>query len=217
VTRGAITFDGIDVGDIAPAELRRRIRATFQDFMTYELAAADNIAVGDITAADITADAGRPALEAAATWAGIDGTLRALPNGYDTMLSRTFSDGPDQVGPDRTDPVGVVLSGGQWQRLALARAVLRRSVDLLILDEPSSGLDARAEHEVHRRLAGLRRGRTSLLISHRLNTVRDADVIVVLEAGAVVEQGDHDSLMAAGGAYAEMFRLQAAGFAEVAP
>ncbi|GAA3925595.1 ABC transporter ATP-binding protein [Actinoplanes auranticolor] len=207
VTRGAITWDGVDIGDIAPAELRRRIRATFQDFMTYELAAADNIAAGDITA-----QADRPALEAAATWAGIDRTLTALPNGYDTMLSRTFSDGAD-----RADPAGVLLSGGQWQRLALARAVLRRSADLLILDEPSSGLDAHAEHEVHHRLAELRRGRTSLLISHRLNTVRDADVIVVLAAGAVVEQGDHDSLMAAGGPYAEMFRLQAAGFAEVVP
>jgi ATP-binding cassette subfamily B protein len=108
----------------------------------------------------------------------------------------------------------VVLSGGQWQRLALARAVLRTSADLLILDEPSSGLDVRAEHEIHRRLSELRRGRTSLLISHRLNTVRDADTIVVLCDGAVAEHGDHAALMAAGGVYAGLFRLQAAGFAD---
>lgn len=210
VTRGAITWDGIDIKDIDPAELRRRIRATFQDFMTYELSAADNIAIGDISAGD-----DRPAHEAAATWAGIDETLAALPKGYDTLLSRTFSDGTDPVTQEAA--VGVVLSGGQWQRLALARAVLRRSADLLILDEPSSGLDVRAEHEIHRRLAELRRGRTSLIISHRLNTVREADAIVVLHAGTVIERGDHGSLMAANGAYAEMFRLQAAGFAETAP
>jgi ATP-binding cassette subfamily B protein len=207
VTSGAITWDGVDLKDIDPAELRRRIRATFQDFMTYELSAADNIAIGDISAAD-----DRPALEAAATWAGIDDRLAALPRGYDTLLSRTFSDRTDAAAPEPA--VGVVLSGGQWQRLALARAVLRSSADLLILDEPSSGLDVRAEHEIHRRLTGLRRGRTSLLVSHRLNTVRDADVIVVLQDGAVIERGQHDSLMAAGGAYAEMFRLQAAGFGE---
>ena len=206
-TRGSITWDGVAIDDIDPAELRRRIRATFQDFMTYELSAADNIAIGDIAAAD-----DRPALAAAATWAGIDERLAALPRGYDTLLSRTFSDGTDAAAHEPT--AGVVLSGGQWQRLALARAVLRPSADLLILDEPSAGLDVRAEHEIHRRLAELRRGRTSLIISHRLNTVRDADLIVVLRDGAVVERGDHDSLMAGDGAYAELFRLQAAGFSQ---
>ena len=208
-TRGRITWDGVDLADIEPAALRRRIRATFQDFMTYELSAADNIAVGDI-------DAGhdRPALAGAAEWAGIGDTLTGLPKGYDTLLSRTFSDGARDTEHQPTP--GVVLSGGQWQRLALARAVLRASADLLILDEPSSGLDVRAEHEIHRRLAELRDGRTSLLISHRLNTVRDADVIVVLRDGVVAERGDHGALMAAGGVYAELFRLQAAGFAEEA-
>ncbi|MFC7480936.1 ATP-binding cassette domain-containing protein [Luedemannella flava] len=210
VSRGTIRWDGIDISDIPPAELRQRIRATFQDFMTYEFSAADNLAVGDIAAGGE-----RRSLEAAAAWAGMADTLAALPKGYDTLLSRTFSDGTDLT----TDgaEVGVLLSGGQWQRLALARAVLRRSVDLLILDEPSSGLDVRAEHEIHRRLVDLRQGRTSLLISHRLNTVRDADIIVVLESGVVVERGDHDGLMAADGTYAAMFRLQAAGFAETAP
>ncbi|GAA4957778.1 ABC transporter ATP-binding protein [Actinoplanes utahensis] len=208
-TRGRITWDGVDLADIEPAELRRRIRATFQDFMTYELSAADNIAVGDI---DGRHD--RPAVARAADWAGIGETLAGLPNGYDTLLSRTFSDGARDA--ERRPTPGVVLSGGQWQRLALARAVLRASADLLILDEPSSGLDVRAEHEIHRRLAELRDGRTSLLISHRLNTVRDADVIVVLRDGVVAERGDHAALMAAGGVYAELFRLQAAGFAEEA-
>jgi ATP-binding cassette subfamily B protein len=215
VTRGSITWDGTDLRDIDPAALRRRIRATFQDFMSYELAAAENIAVGDISGGH-----DQPALAAAAAWAGIDSTLAALPNGYDTMLSRTFSDAAGQGGGGQGNgepTVGVVLSGGQWQRLALARAVLRRSADLLILDEPSSGLDVHAEHEIHRRLAELREGRTSLLISHRLNTVRDADLILVLRDGAVIERGDHAGLIAADGVYAEMFQLQAAGFVEPAP
>ncbi|GIE36060.1 multidrug ABC transporter permease [Actinoplanes italicus] len=205
--RGRITWDGVDLADIEPLELRRRIRATFQDFMTYELSAADNIEVGDIGGGR-----GRADLAAAADWAGIGETLAGLPRGYDTLLSRTFSDSAGDGGHEPTP--GVVLSGGQWQRLALARAVLRTSADLLILDEPSSGLDVRAEHEIHRRLSELRRGRTSLLISHRLNTVRDADTIVVLRDGVVAERGDHAALMAAGGVYAGLFRLQAAGFAD---
>jgi ATP-binding cassette subfamily B protein len=122
------------------------------------------------------------------------------------MLSRTFVDYAE------AEADGVLLSGGQWQRLALARALLRGHRDLLILDEPSSGLDAAAEHELHRLITEHRRGRTCLLISHRLSAARDADRILVLEAGRLVEQGCHDELMAAGGWYARMFRLQAAGY-----
>jgi ATP-binding cassette subfamily B protein len=116
---------------------------------------------------------------------------------------------------DAGDPeTGVLLSGGQWQRVALARSFMRADRDLLILDEPSSGLDAEAEHDIHRRLSDLRRDRTTLLISHRLGAVRDADRIVVLRDGQVVEQGSHAQLMARDGHYAGLFRLQAAGYQE---
>jgi ATP-binding cassette subfamily B protein len=111
------------------------------------------------------------------------------------------------------DPeAGVLLSGGQWQRVALARAFLRDRRDLLIMDEPSSGLDAEAEHHIHTGLRRHRHGATSVLISHRLGAVRDADTIVVLEGGAVIERGSHDELMATGGEYARLFRLQADGY-----
>jgi ATP-binding cassette subfamily B protein len=126
------------------------------------------------------------------------------------MLSRSFDT------PAHDDPgTGVMLSGGQWQRVALARALLRDRTDLLILDEPSAGLDAEAEHEMHQRLREHRAGRAGLLISHRLSTVRDADTIVVLSGGEVVERGSHDALMdGAGGLYARLFRLQASGYQE---
>ena len=199
-TRGTIRWDGVDVNQYDPASLRERLAATFQDFMSYEFSAHDNIAVGDVGAVD-----DRIRVVDAARAVGVDAALRALPRGYDTMLTRAFTD-------ETGDDVGVVLSGGQWQRMALARACLRGDADLLILDEPSSGLDVEAEHEIHRQLSALRRKRTSLLISHRLNTVRYADVIVVLRDGAVLERGCHSELMAAGGRYAELFRLQASGY-----
>jgi ATP-binding cassette, subfamily B, bacterial len=189
------------------AALRDRISAVFQDYMSYELTARENIAVGDLGAA---AD---EALENAARWAGIHTTLGALPKGYDTLLTRTYADMADKDDP-RT---GVLLSGGQWQRVALARALLRGGRDLVILDEPSSGLDAEAESEIHSRLQSYRHDRTTILISHRLNTVRDADNIVVLADGMVAEQGNHAMLMAGRGMYARLFTLQARGFAADAP
>jgi ATP-binding cassette subfamily B protein len=109
-----------------------------------------------------------------------------------------------------------VLSGGQWQRVAIARALVRRRRDVLILDEPSAGLDADAEHRIHTRLREHRAGQTSVLISHRLGAVREADIIVVLDGGVVAEQGDHAALMAAGGVYARLFSLQAEGYAMTA-
>lgn len=223
-TQGKITWDGHDVCDMDTAQLRARIGVVFQDYMTYELSAADNIAVGDLTAA---ADEQR--LRTAADRAGIDSVLTALPNGYQTMLSRMFAADPPRGGADAGVPrgaagrgsraaadegsrTGVVLSGGQWQRVAIARAVLRADADLLILDEPSAGLDAVAENAVHESLRLLRRDRSSLLISHRLGAVRSADRIVVLDAGRITEEGTHDTLMAADGVYARMFRMQADGY-----
>ncbi|WP_331771027.1 ABC transporter ATP-binding protein/permease (plasmid) [Embleya sp. NBC_00888] len=204
-TRGRITWDGVDLRDIPPAELRARISAVFQDHMKYDMSAAENIALGD---PDSLRD--RPRIEAAAERAGIHERLVALPRGYDTLLTRMFFSEADKEDPD----TGVVLSGGQWQRLALARAFVRAGRDLMILDEPSSGLDPQAEHEVHARMREYREGRTSLLISHRLGAVRDADLIVVLDGGRIVEQGPHDVLLDHDGRYASLFRLQAAGYQE---
>ncbi|MEV0591754.1 ABC transporter ATP-binding protein [Nonomuraea cavernae] len=206
-TKGAILWDGVNIRDMDPAALRARIGAVFQDFMAYDFSAADNVALGDLTA---LGDRGR--IETAAGTAGVHETLRGLPLGYETLLTRMFF---GDSGDDDTQ-TGVVLSGGQWQRVALARAFLRRSRDLMILDEPSAGLDAEAEHDVHTRLRMIRSGRTSLLISHRLGAIRDADLIVMLDNGAVKEQGTHEELLAAGGTYARMFRLQAQGYAETA-
>jgi ATP-binding cassette subfamily B protein len=204
-TKGAIVWDGVDLRDMDVAELRRRIGAVFQDFMHYDLTAAENVALGDVEALGE-----RERITAAARLAGIHDTVAGLPHGYDTMLTRLFTSHENEDDPD----TGVVLSGGQWQRLALARAFLRDKRDLLILDEPSSGLDAVAEHEVHTRLREHREGRTSVLISHRLGAVRGADQIVVLDGGVVAERGTHDELVSADGVYAELFRLQAAGYRE---
>jgi ATP-binding cassette subfamily B protein len=204
--RGRIRWDGVDLRDMEPDELRDRISVVFQDYMNYDLTAADNIGVGDL------ARAGQPAaLTEAARAAGIHDELAGLPRGYQTMLTRTFFDLAD----DETGQTGVLLSGGQWQRVALARAFLRGGRDLMILDEPSAGLDAEAEYEIHTRLRDSRSGRATLLISHRLNTVREADHIVVLSDGVISEQGDHDSLMALDGSYARLFSLQARGYAEI--
>jgi ATP-binding cassette subfamily B protein len=204
-TRGSITWDGIDLRAWDVEALRRRIGAVFQDFMDYDLTAEENIAVGDLGALRDP-----PRIVRAAEQAGIDAHLRALPRGYQTLLSRMFLSNADR--DDHT--TGVVLSGGQWQRIALARAFLRDGRDLLILDEPSSGLDAEAESELHHRLRRLRVGRACLLISHRLNAIRDADEILVVEDGRVVERGDHDQLVRLGGRYARMFELQASGYQE---
>src|SRR6266542_3621673 len=206
-TRGAIEWDGIDVREVDPARLRERIGAVFQDFSAYDLTAAENIGVGDLAALD-----DRSRIEAAARRAGAHDMVTGLPRGYDTLLTRVFFQGSDADDPQ----TGVLLSGGQWQRVALARALLRDGRDLMILDEPSAGLDAQAEYEVHAALRAHRAGRTALLISHRLSAVRDADLIVVLADGRVVEQGSHAELMAMQGRYAELFEVQARGYADLA-
>jgi ATP-binding cassette subfamily B protein len=205
--RGSIRWNGVDLRDADLAELRSRIAAVFQDYVTYELTAADNIALGApgtlMPPAPCDSAPGDAAIVGAAKRAGIHETLAALPAGYRTMLSRAFA----------SDDASVALSGGQWQRVALARALLREDAELLILDEPSSGLDPEAEFDVHERLRHYRAGRSSLDISHRLGAARNADLIVVLEEGRVAEQGTHTELIAKGGTYARMFKLQASGFA----
>ncbi|MBC9712403.1 ABC transporter ATP-binding protein [Streptomyces sp. TRM66268-LWL] len=201
--RGSILWDGTDIRELSPQELRSRMSGIFQDFMRYDLSAAENIGLGDVAHLHDTAR-----IRQAAAQAGMDGTLVSLPRGYDTMLSRTFAE--EGAG----DHDGVELSGGQWQRVGLARGLLRGAADLLILDEPSSGLDPEAEHEIHQLLLAHRAGRTSLLVSHRLNAVRGADLIVVLRGGEIVEQGDHDELMGRQGRYAALFRRQAEGYAD---
>jgi ATP-binding cassette, subfamily B, bacterial len=201
--RGRILWDGVDLRQLDPIELRQHISAVFQDYMSYQLSAGENIAIGDLARARTDG-----ALERAARQAGVHVTLAALPRGYDTMLARGFYD----LTADGDTRQGVLLSGGQWQRVAVARALLRGDRDLVILDEPSSGLDAEAEHEMHALLRGERNARATVLISHRLNTVRDADHVVVISDGIVSEQGDHAALMSAGGTYARLFTLQARGY-----
>jgi ATP-binding cassette, subfamily B, bacterial len=206
--RGQIRWDGRDVRDFDVSELRERISAVFQDFMRYELTAGENIAVGALSYADQPAK-----LAAAAARAGVQDVIAALPNGYETMLTCNYFDLADMNDPG----TGVLLSGGQWQRLALARALIRGGRDLMILDEPSSGLDAQAEHDIHDQLRAHRGDSTTILISHRLSAARNADRIVVLADGQVAEDGSHDALMAAAGSYARLFRLQARGFADTEP
>ncbi|MFG1948728.1 ABC transporter ATP-binding protein [Nonomuraea sp. NPDC048826] len=196
---GSITWDGVDIRSVDPQELRARITGVFQDHMDYDLSARDNVSIGFYAARE---DLER--VHAAAFEAGVDRTLAELPQGYDTLLTRMFFGEEDES--------GVVLSGGQWQRTALARALFRGQRDLMILDEPSSGLDPEAEADVHARTRKQRNGCTSVLISHRLNTVRDADLIVVLDRGAITETGRHEELMASGGSYARLFDLQASGY-----
>ncbi|MFE7120299.1 ABC transporter ATP-binding protein [Streptomyces sp. NPDC057654] len=202
-THGSILWDGVDLRDADITALRRRISAVFQDYMEYDMTAAESIAQGELSALD---EPGR--IRAAAASAGVHDVLEALPQGYDTLLSRMFFAEEDTADP----AAGVMLSGGQSQRLALARGFVRDQRDLMILDEPSAGLDAAAEHEIHTSLRAHRQGRTSLLISHRLGALRDADVIVVLERGQVAEQGSHDALIARRGRYAQLYALQASPY-----
>ncbi|MFG6195309.1 ATP-binding cassette domain-containing protein [Nonomuraea sp. JJY05] len=150
-------------------------------------------------------------IETAGRHAGVHELIAALPRGYDTLLTRMV-----RQGPERDDSgSGVPLSGGQWQRLALARAFLRRKRDLMILDEPSAGLDAEAEHEIHTRLREIRAGRTGILISHRLGAVRDAGLIAVLEDGVIAEQGGHEELLGADSTYAQRARPRSSVIGEV--
>ncbi len=211
--RGQILWDGVDLRDLDLDPLRRRLSVVLQDFMEYELPAGENIGLGDVGRMD-----DRAAVAAAAALAGAHDTVSRLPDGYDTLLTRMFADlspGPDEDAPGST---GVTLSGGQWQKLSLARMFMRADPDLVILDEPNAALDADAEHEIIGRFRDTLRDRTAVLISHRLNTVLLADRIVVLDGGRVTEAGDHDELLRHDGVYARMFRRQAGSYgASAAP
>jgi ATP-binding cassette subfamily B protein len=193
-TSGTILMDGVDVTTLGPAELRSRVGVIFQDFVRFHFSVADNIGVGWLPAMD---DQGQIVRAAAA--AGVDGVIAALPRGYEQNLGRWFG--------------GEELSVGQWQRLALSRAFMRRS-PVLILDEPTAALDAEAESEIFSRFRSLAAGRTAILITHRFSTARGADRIAVFEEGRLIELGTHAALLDHDGRYARMFRLQAAGFLE---
>lgn len=192
-TEGRILLDGQDLRDYDVHELRAAIGVIFQDFVRYYMTASDNIAVGRITARD-----DQPRIEAAAARSLADEVINDLPDGYDQMIGRRFAK-------------GLELSGGQWQKVALGRAYMR-DAQVLILDEPTAALDARAEYEVFRRFADLTKGKSAVLISHRFSTVRMADTILVLENGRVLEHGTHEELLVQEGRYAELFNLQAAGY-----
>jgi ATP-binding cassette, subfamily B, bacterial len=193
VTAGKILLDGVDVREYDLEDLWKEIGVIFQDFMRYEMTASENIAVGRIE------DRDNPfRIRAAALKSLAEQVVRGLPKGYQQILGCRFEGGVD-------------LSGGEWQKMALARAYLR-DAQLLILDEPTASLDARSEHEVFQRFAELTKGKMSLLISHRFSTVRMADRILVLENGRIAEEGPHDQLLKDRGRYAEMFELQATSY-----
>ncbi len=192
-TEGRILLDGVDLCDYDPEDLRRQIGIIFQDYVRFMFTAAENIAIGNIDER-----VNQPLITDAAHKSLADTVVEKLPKKYEQMLGKRFSDGVD-------------LSGGQWQKVALARAYMR-DAQLIILDEPTASLDARAEHEVFVRFAELMKGKAAVLISHRFSTVRMADRILFLENGELLELGSHEELLAQGGKYAELFRLQAKGY-----
>jgi ATP-binding cassette subfamily B protein len=190
---GRILLDGCDLREYDPDDLHREIGVIFQDFVRYDLIAGENLAIGRI---DARVDQSR--IEQAAQRSLANTVIDKLPNRYAQMLGRRFENGVD-------------LSGGEWQKIALGRAYMR-DAQLLILDEPTSSLDARAEHEVFQRFADLTQGKTAVLISHRFSTVRMADRILVLDNGEMLELGTHEELLALNGRYAELFYLQAESY-----
>ncbi|MFI5280820.1 MAG: ABC transporter ATP-binding protein [Gemmatimonadales bacterium] len=190
---GAILLDGVDLREFDVASLHRAIGVIFQDFVRYDFLLRENIGVGEIGAVN---DHAR--IETAARRSLASELAARMKGGYEQQLGRRF-DG------------GVELSGGEWQKVALARAYLR-DAEVLILDEPTAALDARAEYQVFVRFSELTKGKMAVLISHRFSTVRMADRILVLEKGQIIEQGTHAELVAKRGTYAELFELQAAGY-----
>ncbi len=192
-TEGRILLDGHDLRDYNLTDLRENVGVIFQDYVRFKMTASTNIAIGKIAE-----QANQPRIEQAAQRSLADSVIEKLPAGYDQMLGRSFGR-------------GIELSGGEWQKVALGRAYMR-DAQVLILDEPTAALDARAEYEVFQRFAELTTGKTAILISHRFSTVRMADRILVLENGELVEMGSHEELLAQNTRYAELFRLQAKGY-----
>jgi len=192
-SEGRITIDGVDIRDFRITELRRQISVTFQDYVRYHLSVRENIWFGNI---ELPEDHDR--IVSAARHSGIDRVISGLKNGYETILGKWFDEGEE-------------LSIGEWQKVALARAFMR-DAQIVILDEPTSSMDARSEHEFFQRFKEIFKGRTTILISHRFSTVRMADRIYVLERGRVVEAGSHEELMQANGVYARMFSMQAEAY-----
>jgi len=192
-TAGQILLDGVDLREYNLEDLWKEIGVIFQDFTRYEMTASENIAVGQIAEKENVFR-----IRAAAHKSLAENVIRRLPKGYNQVLGCRFEGGVD-------------LSGGEWQKMAIARAYMR-DAQLLILDEPTAALDARSEHEVFERFSELTKGKMALLISHRFSTVRMADRILVLENGRIAEQGQHDELVRGSGRYAEMFELQAANY-----
>jgi ATP-binding cassette, subfamily B, bacterial len=199
-TAGQITLDGVDIRRFPLDAWRRTVSAAFQDHVRFELLARQTVGVGDLPNVDSTV-----AVTAALERARAADLVRALPHGLDTQLGKTYADGAE-------------LSGGQWQKLALGRAMMRPGPLLLILDEPTAALDAQAEHELFARYAAnarrvaARTGGVTVLVSHRFSTVRMADLILVVADGRIVEAGEHERLMANGGLYAELYAMQAAAY-----
>jgi ATP-binding cassette subfamily B protein len=192
-SEGRILLDGYDLREYDLAELRKNVGVIFQDYIRYQMTAAQNIAVGNIAEVE-----NRELVERSAQKSMADAMIQRLAGKYDQALGRRFNQ-------------GVELSGGEWQKIALARAYMK-DAQLLILDEPTSALDARAEYEVFQRFADLTEGKTAVLISHRFSTVRMADRILVLDKGELLEIGSHEELLAKEGRYAELFKLQAMGY-----
>jgi ABC-type multidrug transport system fused ATPase/permease subunit len=195
---GSITVDGTDLDRLDPADWRRRISATFQDFVAFEFLAREAIGVGDLERIDDQA-----AIEDAVARADAGPVVDGLPERLDTQLGTAWG--------------GTDLSGGQWQRLALARGLIRPDPLLVILDEPTAALDPQTEHALFERFTAAAgearsRGGVTLLVSHRFSTVRMADLIVVLDQGRIRELGDHDTLVEQGGLYAELYELQSRAY-----
>jgi ATP-binding cassette subfamily B protein len=190
---GRILLDGHDLREYDLDALRGNLGVIFQDFVRYNLTAAENIAVGRIAARD-----DRDRIRQAAMRSQADEVIARLPAGYDQMIGKRFKN-------------GIELSGGEWQKIALARAYMREA-EVLILDEPTAALDARSEFEVFKRFKELSKGKTAILISHRFSSVRMADRILVLANGTVEAAGTHEELISQPGRYSELFELQAAGY-----
>ncbi|MFT4672557.1 MAG: ATP-binding cassette subfamily B protein, partial [Pseudohongiellaceae bacterium] len=193
-TEGSISLEGLELGDWDIETLRQKIGVIFQDFARYQLVVGENIGIGDV---DNIQDSDQ--VEDAAKQGMADVFVKDLPKGYDTQLGTWFKDGKE-------------LSGGQWQKIALSRAFMRNQADVLILDEPTAAIDAKAEAEIFAHFKDIAASKISIIISHRFSTVRMADHIVVLEKSEIVEEGNHEELLQANGQYATLFNLQAQGY-----